>query len=820
MREGRSGRNKKKLTENRLERKRATVAEQQKLLEKRERQEQKKKRKRPLNQIQPIKKPSEPTTLTTGFATLLTVILGLGFTCMMTTTFNLEMNYYIFFFALAALACGAAMCHASPNKSAPIALGAGLLFFAAVFFIVDILGARTQAEYTYAILQKRAFHGLKAYFTKLDEIEGPVTILMLILNFIPTFFTTYVVVKRRNILLSLIWYLPFLICSTIINYITPSAWACILAVAGVLLLLIFQFVRKLGDKSADERMLLITVPVLMLVVLIGLVFPSDSYDRNLVADKQFSQIQGFAKDLSDSLLVGKPKEEPTPEDILKSNGYKGSVLAGDAEGGSTITNTKSEDLSKVGYFNPPDTNIMTIQRYYNDTTEKVIMVSSNHVYLKCAGMEILEGNTWKALSEDTIRGEEAFFAQSLEGTSREGNYIIRLQPYYPMGTYFVPDYVDHFFVTEGTKYSNIGIDEKSTWDLNESIPQTQIVSDYTYVCNEVPQKLEIEWTPEYLEEIYGTCLDVPIRTRNGIRECCEKGILPEWYAELLSGERTMSTAEKVAAVVEFVRGIHPYNADTPYPPEGVDFVTWFLSESKSGFCVHYATTAAVLLRMVGVPTRYVTGYLLATQVNGTPAEVSMSDAHAWFEFFDPNYGWIIDDPTPGNGIAASYFNAYAIAKEYGDMVYESSLTPTPAPTRAPMASPTPSPELEEEEKVSIKLSDIFLHPILVVIYVLAAILLLIRLIYGLYWQIRLRTSSPNKRASAFISYFNLHLSILDGQGSRVAESIWKKSEYSETGITEKDLEKLIRFGKHNLEVQSLGRIWPRRFLSSILRVRI
>ena len=817
LRKGRSGR-KAALTENRLERTRATVAEQQAQAEKLERKKQKKNKNRTLKQVRPVRKTAEPTWLTVLFATLLTMFLGLGFTSMLTTTYNFEMNYYVFFFALAAISAGAAYCHMSKERSYVIGLSVSMAALALFLVVFDVLDVRTQAEYVYSILQQKAFHGLKAYFTEIEKKKGDVTLLMILLNFIPTFFTTFTVVRRKHILLSVIWYIPFLLCSTVVTFIVPAAWACQLAVTGVLLLLIFQFVRRIGDSKADERMLKIMVPVLMLCVLIGLIFPAKDYKLNKAATEQFGQVQKMMKSINDAFHAGEPEEQkPQEEDLLRKNGYKGSIVIGDNAEGSAVANVSSEDLSRIGYFNPPDVGIMGISRVYNDTASHRVMVSARHVYLRTACMEILENNTWRTNVEPgQIREDEAFYTQLGEIEDGESDFVVKLQPYNPMNIGFVPGYVDHFYISDESKYKDLAIPERNSWNLNECVPGIGEGEIY-FAYNEVPQKASPEWTPEYLDEVYTTCLEVPLYTKNNI---ISSEVLPDWYLELLSGERTMTTAEKVSAVVEFVRDLHPYSSDTPYPPEGKDFVVWFMAESHSGFCVHFATTAAVLLRMIGVPTRYCTGYMVPTEVNGTVAEVSMKHAHAWFEFFDPDYGWIIDDPTPGNGIAVSYFNAYAIAKEYGDMVITTQFTPTPKPTPAVVVTEAPQEEIVEKEPFHISPSDIFLHPAAIVIYILAAVFLVLRILYVLYWKIRFHTSTLTKRAASYCRYFDMHLRILDGQGSRVAESIWKKAEFSEEGITSEELSRLVRFGRHNLDIQKLGRPRLRRFLSAILRVRV
>jgi hypothetical protein len=79
----------------------------------------------------------------------------------------------------------------------------------------------------------------------------------------------------------------------------------------------------------------------------------------------------------------------------------------------------------------------------------------------------------------------------------------------------------------------------------------------------------------------------------------------------------------------------------------------FLFIRKTGYCEHYATAMVVLLRIVGIPARLVTGFL-ATEWNefGGYYTVRQQDAHAWVEVFFPRSGWITMDPTPTVGISA------------------------------------------------------------------------------------------------------------------------------------------------------------------------
>ncbi|MGE5153853.1 MAG: DUF3488 and DUF4129 domain-containing transglutaminase family protein [Bdellovibrio bacteriovorus] len=86
---------------------------------------------------------------------------------------------------------------------------------------------------------------------------------------------------------------------------------------------------------------------------------------------------------------------------------------------------------------------------------------------------------------------------------------------------------------------------------------------------------------------------------------------------------------------------------TLLPPRlGANPTDEFLFETRRGFCEHFASSFAVLMRLAGVPSRIVLGYL-----GGEPNRIGgyhmvwQSDAHAWVEVLLPDRGWVRVDPT-------------------------------------------------------------------------------------------------------------------------------------------------------------------------------
>src|ERR1700723_2756445 len=73
----------------------------------------------------------------------------------------------------------------------------------------------------------------------------------------------------------------------------------------------------------------------------------------------------------------------------------------------------------------------------------------------------------------------------------------------------------------------------------------------------------------------------------------------------------------------------------------------FLFERKQGHCEYFASSMAVMLRTLGIPSRVVNGFR-SDEFNDVTGNyvVRAKDAHAWVEAYFPGYGWMKFDPTP------------------------------------------------------------------------------------------------------------------------------------------------------------------------------
>jgi transglutaminase-like putative cysteine protease len=109
--------------------------------------------------------------------------------------------------------------------------------------------------------------------------------------------------------------------------------------------------------------------------------------------------------------------------------------------------------------------------------------------------------------------------------------------------------------------------------------------------------------------------------------------------------------DKAIAIETYLRSGR-YDLNAPSAPAGRDFVDYFLFTLKSGYCTYYATAMAVMLRTIGVPTRFVEGFAVPSsqqplkESSGNRYAIPNSLAHAWVEAYFPGYGWVTFDPTP------------------------------------------------------------------------------------------------------------------------------------------------------------------------------
>jgi len=113
------------------------------------------------------------------------------------------------------------------------------------------------------------------------------------------------------------------------------------------------------------------------------------------------------------------------------------------------------------------------------------------------------------------------------------------------------------------------------------------------------------------------------------------------------GPPEATVSDTIAEITRALREKHAYTLEPNPAPPGVDPVESFLLGEHAGHCELFASSAVLLLRLRGVPARYVTGFR-GGEWNAVGGYVAVRDdrAHAWGEAFVPDRGWVRVDATP------------------------------------------------------------------------------------------------------------------------------------------------------------------------------
>ncbi|MBI5286928.1 MAG: DUF3488 domain-containing protein, partial [Deltaproteobacteria bacterium] len=104
--------------------------------------------------------------------------------------------------------------------------------------------------------------------------------------------------------------------------------------------------------------------------------------------------------------------------------------------------------------------------------------------------------------------------------------------------------------------------------------------------------------------------------------------------------------EKARAIEGMLKGGYRYTLN-PGKGEGKNLLEDFFFYTKEGYCEQFATAMAILLRGVGIPTRFITGFLQGEWNRfGGYLLIRQRDAHSWVEVYLGGAGWVTFDPTP------------------------------------------------------------------------------------------------------------------------------------------------------------------------------
>ena len=248
--------------------------------------------------------------------------------------------------------------------------------------------------------------------------------------------------------------------------------------------------------------------------------------------------------------------------------------------------------------------------------DQAMTVTANHtgiLYLRGRAYDTYTGTTWMAVSNATDYG-----GWPTDGMTAKGEITIKTQK---QSFRYTPYYVQQEKWTKkliGGAYDNPN--KKATYSF------TWMVADE----NSVPKITPLTDVGSDMTT------DLPRSTKQALKIMVN--------SLLRNAPEDVQTRANILA--DYVRNSAKYDLNTATMSEDADdFVVWFLQEADSGYCVHYASATAVLLRLAGIPARYVSGYITYT-IPGVAVPVGEKQAHAWVEYYHPELGWTVLDATP------------------------------------------------------------------------------------------------------------------------------------------------------------------------------
>lgn len=239
------------------------------------------------------------------------------------------------------------------------------------------------------------------------------------------------------------------------------------------------------------------------------------------------------------------------------------------------------------------------------------------------------------------------------------------------------------------------------------------------------------------------------------------------------------------------------------PADAADFCEWFLNEAEEGYCVHFASACTALLRALGIPSRYVSGYVCQARA-GERVSVSTLQAHAWVEIWTGGR-WIVIEPTPDyatefsgildpDGSPAETETAASTAAEAETTPAPEVTKPQPIETTAPTESPettepaqtepdAPAPPDSGETQRWVDPKELTGIWILVgLILILGRRTLILRL-----RERRIRRAKPNDRARLLYRYILRLQKRIDSIIPPEAEELARKAAYSQHELDEDEL---------------------------------
>lgn len=417
--------------------------------------------------------------------------------------------------------------------------------------------------------------------------------------------------------------------------------------------------------------------------------------------------------------------------------------------------------------------------------------------------------------EQLIGNDELNYLVDLESTGRQRASVVPVLDVWVTETdcYYLRGYA--YDTYDGTQWSDSGEICMLPWAFNSEYKatvtvKTRIVEPLLYL----PYDLELlrsqkvsaglsntDKSTTYTYDDSYSGLSIPYDYAANPESLKRMLALPDetaaWAKDFLE-EYHISTVDEIA---DFVRQSARYDLDTPMMSENYDdFAQWFLESSESGYCVHFATAATVLLRAAGIPARYVTGFMAEANASEWTT-VRRRDAHAWVEWFSEEKGWQILDPTPAEEIENVEVSTQASETMMNPETTEAVETTTEKqePTEPVQSSTQKTDKPENDVPVKETVETIELSPpeysyLWVICTLVVIILILLQWRLRVYLRRRRRSiGTNNMRAVEFWKQIDYCCSVLPEEPEKKVYQLAQKAKFSTHVLTREEMQLFERY---------------------------
>lgn len=329
----------------------------------------------------------------------------------------------------------------------------------------------------------------------------------------------------------------------------------------------------------------------------------------------------------------------------------------------------------------------TVSNHYPSYSGKTVMTveakagASSNIYLRSFYGDTYENGRWIKKSDFSGMEKEYHDASRMTAWQNAIGLATLLDGYYDDETNPATEKYTITMEKLSTKYTYLpycidpySIDAKGDIDFDE---------DFFITKDKGTKKIEVSACPGFFDGSLKTSSfepEQPLEVNNDFYAAYNNYVMENYTAKqggdgivsedakwlLRTGQLTSNMmytgyirendANRIAAaqlVQQFLTSKAFKYSKNPPSTGGKDVVENFLSNSRQGFCVHFASAGTMILRQMGVPCRYVSGYCAkgdsfkSGENDGDICEVKDSQSHAWVEIYLDDFGWIPVEMTPG-----------------------------------------------------------------------------------------------------------------------------------------------------------------------------